>query len=125
MKMVGFDDVEVSEDEARNPRHIPEDREFANTVLWPSVPEKGFWRARWSANLALGRSADPDRYWPTRLRRPETGAAVRPRMCAAMSRERSTRKQVRASDSACATPKWNSLTPLACDVGAADGLDRP
>jgi PAS domain-containing protein len=43
LKMVGFD----SREEARTRRGIhymfPEDRQFVNEVLWPTVLEKGFW----------------------------------------------------------------------------------
>jgi hypothetical protein len=44
--MVGFDSLEEAKTRPGLPYMFPEERPFVNTVLWPSVLEKGScWRA--------------------------------------------------------------------------------
>jgi PAS domain S-box-containing protein len=76
MKMVGFDSWE----EARARRGIhymfPEDRQFVNEVLWPTVLEKGSWSGE--MRFRHFKTGDPIPVWYSafRIDDPETGQPV-------------------------------------------------
>jgi PAS domain S-box-containing protein len=76
MKMVGFDSWE----EARARRGIhymfPEDREFVNEVLWPTVLEKGFWSGEMRFRHFKTGDPIPVCYSAFRIDDPETGQPV-------------------------------------------------
>jgi PAS domain S-box-containing protein len=76
LKMVGFDSLE----EARTRRGIhyifPEDREFVNTVLWPTVLEQGSWSGEMRLRHFKTRDPIPVLYSAFRIDDPETGQPV-------------------------------------------------
>jgi PAS domain S-box-containing protein len=73
LKMVGFDSWE----EARERRGIhyifPEDRQFVNEVLWPTVLEKGFWSGEMRFRHFKTGDSIPILYSCFRIDDPETG----------------------------------------------------
>ena len=76
MKMVGFD----SREEARARRGIhyifPEDRQFVNEVLWPTVLEKGSWSGEMRLRHFKTGDPIPVLYSSFRIDDPETGQPV-------------------------------------------------
>ena len=76
MKMVGFDSWE----EARARRGIhymfPEDRQFVNEVLWPTVLEKGSWSGEMRFRHFKTGDPIPVLYSAFRIDDPETGQPI-------------------------------------------------
>jgi PAS domain S-box-containing protein len=76
MKMVGFDSLE----EARARRGIhymfPEDRQFVNEVLWPTVLEKGSWSGEMRFRHFKTGDPIPVLYTAFRIDDPETGQPI-------------------------------------------------
>jgi PAS domain S-box-containing protein len=76
LKMVGFDSWE----EARTRRGIhymfPEDRQFVNEVLWPTVLEKGSWSGEMRLRHFKTGNSIPVLYSAFRIDDPETGQPV-------------------------------------------------
>src|SRR4030088_3203512 len=76
LKMVGFDSWE----EARTRRGIhyifPEDRQFVNEVLWPTVLQKGSWSGEMQFRHFKSGDPIPVLYSAFRIDDPETGQAV-------------------------------------------------
>jgi PAS domain S-box-containing protein len=76
LKMVGFDSWE----EARTRRGIhymfPEDRQFVNEVLWPTVLEKGSWSGEMRFRHFKTGNSIPVLYSAFRIDDPETGQPV-------------------------------------------------
>ena len=76
MKMVGFD----SREEARERRGIhymfPEDRQFVNEILWPTVLEKGSWSGEMRFRHFKTGDPIPVLYSCFRIDDPETGQPV-------------------------------------------------
>ena len=73
MKMVGFDSWE--EAKARRGIHymFPEDRQFVNEVLWPTVLEKGSWSGEMRFRHFKTGDPIPILYSCFRIDDPETG----------------------------------------------------
>ena len=99
LKMVGFDNVE----EARTRRGIhyifPEDREFVNTVLWPSVLEKGFWSGEMRLRHFKTGEPIPIHYSAYRIDDPETGQPVNVgNVCSDVSERKRAEEKLRASE---------------------------
>ena len=99
LKMVGFDNVE----EARTRRGIhyifPEDREFVNTVLWPSVLEKGFWSGEMRLRHFKTGEPIPIHYSAYRIDDPETGQPVNVgNVCSDVSERKHAEEKLRASE---------------------------
>jgi PAS domain S-box-containing protein len=99
LKMVGFDSVE----EARTRRGIhymfPEDREFVNTVLWPSVLEKGFWSGEMRLRHFKTGEPIPIHYSAYRIDDPETGQPVNVgNVCSDVSDRKRAEEKLRASE---------------------------
>jgi PAS domain S-box-containing protein len=76
MKMVGFDNWE--EAKARRGLHyvFPEDRQFVNEVLWPTVLEKGSWSGEMRFRHFKTGDPIPVLYSSFRIDDPETGEPV-------------------------------------------------
>jgi PAS domain S-box-containing protein len=76
LKMVGFDSLE----EARTRRGIhymfPEDRQFVNAVLWPTVLEKGSWSGEMRLRHFKTGDPIPVHYSAFRIDDPKTGQPV-------------------------------------------------
>jgi PAS domain S-box-containing protein len=99
LKMVGFDSVE----EARTRRGIhyifPEDREFVNTVLWPSVLERGFWSGEMRLRHFKTGEPIPIHYSAYRIDDPETGQPVNVgNVCSDVSDRKRAEEKLRASE---------------------------
>jgi len=76
MKMVGFDSWEEAK-ERRGIHYIfPEDRQFVNEVLWPTVLEKGSWSGEMRFRHFKTGDAIPILYSCFRIDDPETGQPV-------------------------------------------------
>ncbi len=99
LKMVGFDSLE----EARTRRGIhfmfPEDREFVNTVLWPTVLEKGSWSGEMRFRHFKTGDPIPIQYSAFRIDDPETGRSVSVgNVCSDISERKRAQETLRASE---------------------------
>ncbi|SIO67684.1 PAS domain S-box-containing protein [Bradyrhizobium erythrophlei] len=99
LKMVGFDSLE----EARTRRGIhymfPEDREFVNTVLWPTVLEKGSWSGEMRLRHFKTGDPIPILYSAFRIDDPETGQPVNVgNVCSDISDRKHSEEKLRASE---------------------------
>ena len=99
LKMVGFDSLE----EARTRRGIhfmfPEDREFVNTVLWPTVLEKGSWSGEMRFRHFKTGDPIPIQYSAFRIDDPETGQPVNVgNVCSDISDRKRAQETLRASE---------------------------
>src|SRR6202795_1843390 len=97
--MVGFDSLE----EARTRRGIhymfPEDRQFLNTVLWPTVLQQGSWSGE--IRLRHFKTGDPIPvlYSAFRIDDPETGQPVSVgNVCSDITDRKRAEEQLRASE---------------------------
>src|SRR4030088_3182837 len=98
MKMVGFDSLE----EAKTRRGIhymfPEDRPFVNTVLWPTVLEKGSWSGEMRLRHFKTGDPIPILYSAFRIDDPETGQPVNVgNVCSDVSDRKRAEEKLRAS----------------------------
>jgi signal transduction histidine kinase len=97
--MVGFD----SREEARTRRGIhymfPEDRQFVNEVLWPTVLEKGFWSGEMRFRHFKTGDPIPVLYSAFRIDDPETGQPVNiGNVCSDISESKRAEEKLRASE---------------------------
>jgi PAS domain S-box-containing protein len=99
LKMVGLDSLE----EARTKRGLhymfPEDREFVNTVLWPSVLEKGAWSGEMRFRHFKTGYPIPVHYSAFRIDDPETGQPVNiGHVCSDITERKRAEEKLRASE---------------------------
>jgi PAS domain S-box-containing protein len=99
LKMVGFDSLE----EARTRRGIhymfPEDREFVNTVLWPTVLEKGSWSGEMRLRHFKTGNPIPIHYSAFRIDDPKTGQPVNVgNVCSDITERKRAEEKLRASE---------------------------
>jgi len=99
LKMVGLDSLE----EARTRRGLhyvfPEDREFVNTVLWPSVLEKGVWSGEMRFRHFKTGYPIPVHYSAFRIDDPETGQPVNiGHVCSDITERKRAEEKLRASE---------------------------
>jgi PAS domain S-box-containing protein len=99
LKMVGFDSWE----EARERRGIhymfPEDRQFVNEVLWPTVLEKGSWSGEMRFRHFKTGDPIPILYSCFRIDDPETGQPVNVgNVCRDISERKRAEAEARAND---------------------------
>src|SRR4030088_811011 len=99
LKMVGFDSWE----EARTRRGIhyifPEDRQFVNEVLWPTVIEKSSWSGEMHFRHFKTGDAIPVLYSAFRIDDPETGQPVSVgNVCRDITDRKRAEEKLRASD---------------------------
>jgi PAS domain S-box-containing protein len=99
LKMVGFDSLE----EARTRRGIqymfPEDREFVNTVLWPTVLEKGSWSGEMRLRHFKTGDPIPIHYSAFRIDDPKTGQPVNiGNVCSDITDNKRADEKLRASE---------------------------
>lgn len=99
MKMVGFDSWE----EARTRRGIhyifPEDRQFVNEVLWPTVLEKGSWSGEMRFRHFKTGDPIPIHYSAFRIDDPKTGQPVNVgNVCTDISERKRAEEKLRASE---------------------------
>jgi PAS domain S-box-containing protein len=99
LKMVGFDSLE----EARTRRGIhymfPEDREFVNTVLWPTVLEKGSWSGEMRLRHFKTGDPIPILYSAFRIDDPKTGQPVNVgNVCSDITDRKRAEEKLRASE---------------------------
>src|SRR5882757_928794 len=99
LKMVGFDSWE----EARTRRGIhyifPEDRQFVNAVLWPTVLEKGSWSGEMRFRHFKTGQPIPVLYTAFRIDDPETGQPVNVgNVCRDISRRKQAEARAREND---------------------------
>src|SRR6202040_556400 len=99
LKMVGFDSWE----EARTRRGIhymfPEDREFVNEVLWPTVLEKGCWSGEMRFRHFKTGEPIPILYSAFRIDDPETGQPVNVgNVCRDITERKRAEAEARESD---------------------------
>jgi PAS domain S-box-containing protein len=99
LKMVGFDSWE----EARTRRGIhymfPEDRQFVNEVLWPTVLEKGSWTGEMRFRHFKTGNPIPVLYSAFRIDDPETGQPVNVgNVCSDITNRKRAEEKLRASE---------------------------
>src|SRR6202165_4103533 len=99
LKMVGFDSLE----EARTRRGIhymfPEDRQFVNAVLWPSVLEKGSWSGEMRLRHFKTGDPIPILYSAFRIDDPETGQPLSVGyVCSDITERKRAEEKLRASE---------------------------
>jgi PAS domain S-box-containing protein len=99
LKMVGFDSWE----EARTRRGIhymfPEDRQFVNEVLWPTVLEKGSWSGEMRFRHFKTGDPIPVLYSAFRIDDPETGQPVNVgNVCSDITNRKRAEEKLRASE---------------------------
>src|SRR6202165_5320795 len=99
LKMVGFDSLE----KARTPRGIhyivPEDREFANAVLWPTMLEKGSWSGEMRLRHFKTGDPIPIFYSAFRIDDPKTGRPVNVgNVCSDITDRKRAEEKLRASE---------------------------
>jgi PAS domain S-box-containing protein len=99
LKMVGLDSLE----EARTRRGLhyvfPEDREFVNTVLWPSVLGKGAWSGEMRFRHFKTGEPIPILYSAFRIDDPETGQPVNiGNVCSDITDRKRAEEKLRASE---------------------------
>jgi PAS domain S-box-containing protein len=99
LKMVGFD----SPEEARTRRGIhymfPEDRQFVNAVLWPSVLEKGSWSGEMRLRHFKTGDPIPILYSAFRIDDPKTGQPVNVgNVCSDITDRKRAEEKLRASE---------------------------
>jgi PAS domain S-box-containing protein len=99
MKMVGFDNWE----EARARRGIhyifPEDRQFVNEVLWPTVLEKGSWSGEMRFRHFKTGDPIPVLYSAFRIDDPETGQPMNVgNVCSDITDRKRAEEKLRASE---------------------------
>jgi PAS domain S-box-containing protein len=99
LKMVGFDSWE----EARTRRGIhymfPEDRQFVNEVLWPTVLEKGSWSGEMRFRHFKTGASIPVLYSAFRIDDPETGQPVNVgNVCSDITDRKRAEEKLRASE---------------------------
>jgi PAS domain S-box-containing protein len=99
MKMVGFDSWE--EAKARRGIHyiLPEDRQFVNDVLWPTVLEKGSWSGEMRFRHFKTGEPIPILYSAFRIDDPETGKPVNiGNVCRDITDRKRAEEELRASE---------------------------
>ena len=99
LKMVGLDSLE--EAKARRGLHyiFPEDREFVNAVLWPSVLEKGAWSGEMRLRHFKTGEPIPILYSAFRIDDPETGQPVNiGNVCSDITERKRGEEKLRASE---------------------------
>jgi PAS domain S-box-containing protein len=99
LKMVGFDSWE--EAGARRGIHyiFPEDRQFVNAVLWPTVLEKGSWSGEMSFRHFKTGDPIPVLYSAFRIDDPETGQPVNVgNVCRDITDRKRAEEKLRASE---------------------------
>jgi PAS domain S-box-containing protein len=99
LKMVGFDSWE----EARTRRGIhymfPEDRQFVNEVLWPTVLEKGSWSGEMRFRHFKTGEPIPVLYTAFRIDDPETGRPLNVgNVCRDITQQKQAEAQARETD---------------------------
>jgi PAS domain S-box-containing protein len=99
LKMVGFDSLE----EARTRRGIhyifPEDRQFVDAVLWPTVLEKGSWSGEMRLRHFKTGDPIPVLYSAFRIDDPETGRPVNVgNVCSDITDRKRAEEKLRASE---------------------------
>src|SRR5229473_2373865 len=99
LKMVGFDSLE----EARTRRGIhymfPEDRQFVNAVLWPTVLEKGSWSGEMRLRHFKTGDPIPIFYSAFRIDDPKTGRPVNVgNVCSDITDRKRAEEKLRASE---------------------------
>jgi PAS domain S-box-containing protein len=99
LRMVGLDSLE----EARTRRGIhyifPEDREFVNAVLWPTVIEKGSWSGEMRLRHFSTGDPIPVHYSAFRIDDPETGQPVNVgNVCSDITDRKRAEEKLRASE---------------------------
>ncbi len=109
LKMVGFDSLE----EARTRRGIdymfPEDREFVNTILWPTVLEKGSWSGEMRLRHFKAGDPIPVLYSAFRIDDPKTGQPVNVgKLCSDITERKRAEEKLRASEQTSSMPRWSS-----------------
>jgi PAS domain S-box-containing protein len=99
LKMVGFDNWE--EAKARRGIHyiFPEDRQFVNDVLWPTVLEKGSWSGEMRFRHFKTGDPIPILYSAFRIDDPETGRPVNiGNVCRDITDRKRAEEELRASE---------------------------
>src|SRR6202795_1031947 len=99
MKMVGFDSLE--EAKARRGIHyiFPEDRQFVNDVLWPTVLEKGSWSGEMRFRHFKTKDPIPVLYSAFRIDDPQTGQPVNiGNVCTDITDRKRAEEKLRASE---------------------------
>src|SRR5260370_12477843 len=99
LRMVGFDSLE----EARTRRGIhyifPEDRQFVNAVLWPTVIEKGSWSGEMRLRHFKTGDPIPVHYSAFRIDDPETGQPMSVgNVCSDITDRKRAEEKLRASE---------------------------
>jgi PAS domain S-box-containing protein len=99
LKMVGLDSLEEAKTR-RGPHYMfPEDREFVNTVLWPSVMEKGGWSGEMRLRHFKTGEAIPILYSAFRIDDPKTGQPVSVgNVCSDITESKRAEEKLRASE---------------------------
>src|ERR1700716_1210939 len=99
MKMVGFDNWE--EAKVRRGIHymFPEDRQFVNAVLWPTVLEKGSWSGEMRLRHFKTGDPIPVHYSAFRIDDPKTGQPVNVgNVCSDITERKRAEEKLRASE---------------------------
>src|ERR1700724_1867789 len=99
LKMVGFDSLE--EAKARRGIHyiFPEDRQFVNDVLWPTVLEKGSWSGEMRFRHFKTKDPIPVLYSAFRIDDPQTGQPVNiGNVCRDITERKRAEAEARESD---------------------------
>jgi PAS domain S-box-containing protein len=99
LRMVGFDSLE----EARTRRGIhyifPEDRQFVNAVLWPTVIEKGSWSGEMRLRHFKTGDPIPVHYSAFRIDDPETGQPMNVgNVCSDITDRKRAEEKLRSSE---------------------------
>jgi PAS domain S-box-containing protein len=99
LKMVGFDSWEQARERRGLHYMFPEDRQFVNEVLWPTVLEKGSWSGEMRFRHFKTGDAIPILYSCFRIDDPETGQPVNVgNVCRDISERKRAEAEARAND---------------------------
>ena len=127
LKMVGFDSWEEAKERRGIHYMFPEDRQFVNEVLWPTVLEKGSWSGEMRFRHFKTGDPIPILYSCFRIDDPETGQPVN---IGNVCRDITERKRAEAEARENNQRYYEMQMELAhanrvAAVGTAHGLDRP
>src|ERR1700751_4159673 len=98
-KMVGFDSLEEASTRRGIHYMFPEDRQFVNEVLWPTVLEKGSWSGEMRFRHFKTGNPIPVLYSAFRIDDPETGQPVNiGNVCSDITNRKRAEEKLRASE---------------------------